>query len=301
MLEVQPSAHLAAHDHVDSQAEVASCRVDELRAHPIYLKHQIAVSVPKLSALAERGDQAFREPLMITHEHIILDGYARWKLALSQDRSILPCIMYALTEENALRWILQTHRRSDGLSAFNRILLALEFEPLFKEKALSNQRSGGQHKGSSKLTEADRLDVRSEIAAAAGVSLGNVSKVKHLLTAAQPDILEALKSKEISIHRAWTWSQMPPEKQLEALWWQRTKKGLNKTTQELVSRHRPKRSLSVPDPGELANRLAALRPNQISSLKVSVVKGHGKAIYLTEDLALALDFPQMDICEATSR
>jgi len=58
------------------------------------------------------------------------------------------------------------HRRSNGLNAFSRILLALELELDFKKKARSNQRSGGQAKGSSNLTEADRVDVRSEIAAA---------------------------------------------------------------------------------------------------------------------------------------
>jgi len=36
-----------------------------------------------------------------------------------------------------------------------RILLALELEPWFKEKARSNLRAGGQNKGSSKLTEAE--------------------------------------------------------------------------------------------------------------------------------------------------
>ena len=78
------------------------------------------------------------------------------------------------------------HQRSDGLNAFCRILLALELEPWFKARARYNQQLGGQKKGSSNLAEADRLDVRSEIAAAAGVSTGNVSKVKQLASAAHP-------------------------------------------------------------------------------------------------------------------
>jgi hypothetical protein len=52
---------------------------------------------------------------------------------------------------------------------------------------------------------------------AAGASVGNVSKVKHLLTAANLGLLEALRSGEISIHRAWLWSQGTPEEQREAL------------------------------------------------------------------------------------
>jgi hypothetical protein len=53
-----------------------------------------------------------------------------------------------------------------------------------------NWLAGGQNKGSSKLTEAERLDVRREIAAAAGVSVGNVSKVKRLKVTAHPELLQ---------------------------------------------------------------------------------------------------------------
>jgi hypothetical protein len=148
---------------------------------------------------------------MITQDRTILDGYGRLELARRRGRAALPCIAYELTESEALHWLLQKHRRSNGLNDFSRILLALELEPWFKEKARSNQRAGGQNKGSSKLTEAGRLDVRSEIAAAAGVSVGNVTKVKQLKVAATAEVLQALRSREISIHRAWGWSKASPE------------------------------------------------------------------------------------------
>jgi hypothetical protein len=122
------------------------------------------VPASKLSALAERGDLAFHEPLTITNDRLIIDGYGRWTLAGLQGRSTLPCLEYALSEAEALQWILRTHQRSSGLNAFNRILLAFDLESTFQEKARLNQRAGGRFKGSSNLTEADRLDVRSEIA-----------------------------------------------------------------------------------------------------------------------------------------
>ena len=182
--------------------QLVTCRLDDLRPHPSYVRHHLAVPASQLSALAERGDRAFLEPLMITEDRTILDGYARLELARRRGRATLPCIAYELTESEALHWLLQKHRRSNGLNDFSRILLALELEPWFKEKARSNQRAGGQNKGSSKLTEAGRLDVRSEIAAAAGVSVGNVTKVKQLTITAHSELLQALRSREISIHRA---------------------------------------------------------------------------------------------------
>jgi hypothetical protein len=146
----------------------------------------------------------------------IIDGHARWELARHQKRETLQCLAYEVSEAEALQWILRTHQRSNGLSAFQKILLALDLEPSFQEKARSNQRAGGQHKASSNLKEADKLDVRREVAAVAGVSVGNVSKVKHLKLSAHTELLEALRTGEISIHRAWFWSRESPEMQREA-------------------------------------------------------------------------------------
>ena len=80
-------------------------------------------SAAELSALAERGDRAFLEPLVITQDRTILDGYARLELARRKGRATLPCIEYELSGEDALRWLLQRHRRSNGLNDFCRILI----------------------------------------------------------------------------------------------------------------------------------------------------------------------------------
>jgi len=104
-----------------------------------------------------------REPLVITRDRIVIDGYARLELARRQGRMTLPCIEYELTEQEALHRLLQRLRQSNGPNAFSRILLALDLEPLLTDKARSNQQAGGQNKGSSKLAEAERLDVRKEI------------------------------------------------------------------------------------------------------------------------------------------
>jgi hypothetical protein len=82
---------------------------------------------------------------VITRERIVIDGYARLELARLKGRLVLPCIEYELTEEAALRWLLQRHRRSNGMNDFCLILLALELESGSREKALSNQRLGGQN------------------------------------------------------------------------------------------------------------------------------------------------------------
>ena len=134
----------------NKQGQPVICRLNELRRHPSYVRLHLTVPASKLSVLAEQGGQAFREPLAITRERIVIDGYARWELARLKGRLALPCVEYELTEEEALRWLLQKHRRSNGMNDFCRILLAKELEPYLKEKALVNQRFGGRMKGSSK-------------------------------------------------------------------------------------------------------------------------------------------------------
>jgi hypothetical protein len=198
--------------------------------------------------------------------------------------------------------MLQRHRGSNGWNAFSRVLLALD-QPWLREKARSNQRAGGQNKGSSKLPEADRLDVRSEIAAAAGVSAGNVTKVKQLLTTAVPEVLQALRSGEIRIHRASQWSKLPRRQQAEMLSSYREEKGVKKIISGLLSRHSTKDLPTVPDPGSLLSRLSALSSTEPGSVSVVVIKHSGKTVYVTKELLQSLPPYQevIPICSSESR
>jgi hypothetical protein len=272
--------------------QLVTYRLDELRPHPSYVRNHLRVSASKLSALAERRDQAFLEPLVITRDATILDGYDRWELAQLQERSSLPCIQFDLTESEALHWLIQTHRRSNGLNDFSRILLALELEPWFRENARSNQRAGGLNKGSSNLTEAARLDVRSEVARGAGVSVGNVTKVKQLTLTANAELLQALRSGEVSIHRAWLWSKESPERQREELRLHQSARSTKKTINLLLSRHRSKKLPVLSDLADLIGRMSALDTRRFGPVSVAVVKARGRTIFLTEDLFQALESQQ---------
>jgi hypothetical protein len=221
---------------------------------------------------------------VITRDGTIIDGYARWELARRQGRLTLPCLEYDLTQAEALEWLLQSHRRSDGLNAFCRILLALDLEPYLQEKARSNQRAGGQSKGSSNLTKAERLDVRREIAAAAGVGAGNVTKVKQLIATADPEILEALRRGEIRIHRAWLWSKLAREAQRDKLLTYRSERGVKGAIRTLLAQHRPKSSPEVVGIGDLARQLAAVDSSRVGPVMVNVIKAPGRAVFITEEL-----------------
>src|SRR4051812_26784970 len=148
----------------DMHGRLVSRRVDQLVPHPCYLRHQFTASLEQMSALIELGESGFREPLVITQDGIIIDGYARWELAQKRDLPNVLCLEYELTKDEALEALIRRHRDSKGINHFCRIVLAQELEPWLKRKAHLNQRRGGQYKGSSSLTEAEKLDVRKEIA-----------------------------------------------------------------------------------------------------------------------------------------
>jgi hypothetical protein len=156
----------------ESIAQIVTCDLKDLRPHPSYVRHGLGVSTDKLSALRARGELAFLEPLTITRDRIIVDGYARWELAKELKRPILHCIDYDLSETEALSLLLQRHRRANGLNDYSRIMLALDLEAELSEKARTNRQIGGQQKGLSNLTKAEIMHVRSEIAKAAAVSVG---------------------------------------------------------------------------------------------------------------------------------
>jgi hypothetical protein len=212
-------------------------RVTELLPHPGLVKHTLGYSTQELSTLSERGESAFSNPITITHENVILDGYAVWQLAKLQNRKILNCVVRHLNQEEALLYLLDRNRGSKGVGDFVRILMALELEPWFKVRAKLNQKTGGRQKGSTQLAEAEKLDVRIEVARAAGVSAGNVSKVKKILQSAIPDLLSALCSSEVRINRGFIWAKSDSSTQLRHLANHRNERGVRRTINILLRRH----------------------------------------------------------------
>ena len=165
-----------------SAGEVTLRSVAGLHAHPAYVELKLAVSPAQLAALKRAGWLALKDPLLVTREGLIIDGYARREYADNLGIATLPCVEIDSDKEEALHLILNKHRRSPGWNDYNRIRMASQLKDRFRELARSNQQAGGSLKGSSKLTE---VSVRKKIAEAAGVCEGNVTKVDQLLNSDQ--------------------------------------------------------------------------------------------------------------------
>jgi len=201
-----------------------------------------------------------------------------------------------LTEDEALFYLLRKQRRSDGLNDFTRIEVALDLELFFREKARSNQQVGGRGKGSSRLTVAERVDSRKEIAQVAGVSVGNVTKVKRILTHACSAVQQAARSREISINLAEKWSHEPAAQQLENLRLRQIHRGIRRKARELVMAHIRELSQSKPDICymsdllRLVTRLSTMSADESSDLgpvAIGSVSVPGKGVFVTEELLQA--------------
>ncbi len=232
--------------------------VSEICPHPRILQHRLSPATAKMSALANRGDLAFQDPLTVTAEGVILDGFARWTLARHKGRTTLPCIIRHLDEAEALVYILQKQRQSAGLNDFTRVSLALELESTFRAQARERQRLGGEKKGSSNLTGAQRIDVRALIAQAAGVCVANVTKSKRLIDAADVKVLTALRGGEIRIHRAWTWLESSRDGGLQDYKNFRNETGIRRTIKTLIARQVGRRPPAPDDLNELRKALSTL-------------------------------------------
>jgi hypothetical protein len=274
--------------------QLVTCRLDELRPHPSYVQHRLTVPASQLSALAELGDLAFRERIVITQDRTIIDGYARVKLAQLKERQALPGIVFELTDTEAFQYLPQRHLQSSGWNAFTRGQLATDLEPDLREKALSNQRAGGQNKGSSILTEAEKVDVRAKIAQAEHLSVGTLSKVNQLLLTAIPELLEALRKGEVRIDRAYKWSKRSPEEQREALWRYQSERCIRKTIRDVLSPYRSKDPLTAPELVDVTKLLYALESGKLGPARVVSVNVPGKAIFVTEELFRTLE-PQEEL------
>jgi len=187
------------------------------------------------------------EPILIASNGTILSGIGRWRSAVFDGRLEINCVEYPLSEDQSLQFILAHHQRRSGWNDFVRICLAQTLEPNLQQRALDNMRAGGKFKGSANLPEAQRIDVRKEIAQIAGVGERNVCNVKTILQKAHPILIGGLKAGTLTINRAMQFCKLPKTEQLE----QFIRYSEERATNRVIRR-------SIPQPKEKKASLDAL-------------------------------------------
>jgi len=257
--------------------------LDELRVHPALDEIGFCAFLSEVSeAGRSQGPMSTEEPIFVTLTGVILSGFGRWQLAVSQKISSVECVEYSLTDEEALQFMLSLQKRRNGWNPFIRIRLALKLEGALQERALTNMQMGGKYKGLANLPKAAQIDVREQIAAIAGVGGRNVSKVKQILEKGHPRIVGELVTGSISINRAHLLCRLPPRRQLEALTEEYCDRVASEVEDELLFRQgSDNRVLEATTVLNTLQQQELLRPGSVS---VQISRSKRSVILVGEDL-----------------
>jgi len=211
-------------------------RPEQLRLHRALDELGWVGVIGELNEAVRLTNPSVTEPILITTNGTILAGIGRWQSAVFDGRHEVNCIEYPLNEDESLQFIISHHQPQRGWNAFIRIRLALKLELYFQKRALDNMAAGGKCKGSANLPNPQHIDVRQEIARAAGVGARNVSNVRTILQTAHPRLIEALRDGTLTINRAIQWCRQPKAQQMEQFTQYTLERATSKVIRQSIAR-----------------------------------------------------------------
>ena len=113
-------------------------------------------------------------------------------------------------------WILKNQLGRRNLTDFQRAEIALQAEPLIAAKAKERQLSIlKQFTDPANLPGRDQGDTRDELSELSGISARNISKVKNIISTGSDELIETVRSGDISINVAEDIATLPKEEQKE--------------------------------------------------------------------------------------
>jgi hypothetical protein len=254
----------------------------QLRLHRALEEVGCTCVIAELNEAARLRHQSLTEPILITTDGTILSGFERWRSVVFDGRPEINCIEYPLSEDESLRFILTYHQTRRGWNDFVRICLALKLELHFQQRARDNMSAGGKCKGSANLPDAQRIDVREEIAGIAAVCPRNVSNVKTILAVAHPRLKEALQNGTLKINRAIQLCKLPRAEQLEQFIRYSEERATNKVIRRSIAR--PKEEKTSLDVAAVLDALQQQEVRQPGSVAVRVGRQKRTVVLIGQDL-----------------
>ncbi len=255
---------------------------EQLRLHRALEELGWTGVIDEFNDAARLTNPSVTESILITTNGTILAGFGRWRLAVFERKHEIRCIEYPFGEDEALQFIISHHQPQRGWNAFIRIRLALKLEPYFQQRALDNMSAGGKYKGSANLPNVPRIDVRQEIARAAGVGARNITNVRTILGVAHPRLLEALRDGALTINRAIQFCKLPRAEQLEQFIRESEERATNKVIRQSIAR--PKEEKASPDVVTVLDALQHQEARQPGSVAVRIGRHKRTVVLIGQDL-----------------
>lgn len=147
--------------------------------------------------------EGIREPLILWNNYII-DGHNRYEIAKQFNLEYKTINKEFDNEDEAKEWMILNQFGRRNLSAYQRSVLALELEDVFRIKAKENLKlSQGKGKQKSANLKVEPIETRKELSKVASVSHDTIAKVKKIQEKAPEEIKTKLSTGEISINAAY--------------------------------------------------------------------------------------------------
>jgi DNA modification methylase len=146
-------------------------------------------------------EEGVREKIL-TWNNYIIDGHNRFEIATKNNINYQTLNMNFDNENDVKIWMINNQFGRRNLSNYQKSVLALELEEVFKQKAKEKETERKTTLQKSAKSNIEKIDTRKEIAKVANVSHDTIAKVKKIQEKATPEVKEKLSIGEISINQA---------------------------------------------------------------------------------------------------
>lgn len=158
-------------------------------------------------------EEGIRDPL-VTWNGILVDGHNRYRIATEYDIDFVT-VEKEFADMNAVKeWMINNQFGRRNLNNYQRSVLALQLEDVFKAKAKENL-GKNQYSSPQISAETKPIETRQEIAKVANVSHDTIAKVKRIEATASPEIKAMVSTGQISINEAYKGIKKEKHEQLK--------------------------------------------------------------------------------------
>ena len=145
-------------------------------------------------------EEGIREPIITWNDYII-DGHNRYKIAQQWSLEFKTESKSFNSKDDVKEWMILNQFGRRNLSNYQRSVLALQLEDVFRAKAKENQ--GTRTDILQISAESKPIDTRKELSQVAAVSHDTIAKVKKIQEKAPEEIKAKLSTGEVSINAAY--------------------------------------------------------------------------------------------------
>ena len=178
----------------------------EFKIDPEFKSLVPPLTYEELSQLEENIlKDGIRDPLVfwggppVSEYEVLVDGHNRYEIAKKHGLQFKTKELEILNRDDVKVWIINNQFGRRNINNYQRFVLALKLEDIYKAKAKKTQGTRTDLTSSRNL---QKVDTRSELAKTAKVSHDTISKVKKIEEKASPEIKAKLNNGDIHINKA---------------------------------------------------------------------------------------------------